>query len=51
MYGTFKKAFPEAGTSPGYFPKWQLTNYQNSKATTSQVYPSQGLFIFIEPNS
>ena len=37
MLGTFPKAFPQAATSQGYFPKWQLLNCENSQAGTFQV--------------
>ena len=38
MLGTFPKAFSQAATSQGYFPKWQLHECVISQAVTSQMY-------------
>ena len=38
MLGTFPKAFSQAATSQGYFPKWQLAKCAISHAPTSQMY-------------
>ena len=38
MLGTFPKAFSQAATFQGYFPKWQLSKCANSQAATSQMY-------------
>ena len=40
MLGTFPKAFSQAATSQGYFPKQNLPNCAISQAASSQAYPS-----------
>ena len=41
MLGTFPKAFFEAATSQGYYPKWKLHNCAISQVVTSQACPSR----------
>ena len=37
MFGTFRKAFSQVGTSQGYFSKWQLPKWVISQVPTSQM--------------
>ena len=39
-FSTFPKAFSQATTSQGYFPKWKLPKCAISQAATSQVCSS-----------
>ena len=50
MIGTLPKAFSQAATFQGCFPKWQLPKCAIAQAATSQVYPIRSLWRLRRPN-